>query len=134
MSTELVIIRGPSGFGKSTLANNEFVSQGFKHLESDMFFMVGNEYKFNPGKLKDAHGWCQKQTELLLRTGHKVVVANTFTQKWEMQFYLDLAAKLGITPRIIRMTKEYGNTHNVPIEAVQKMIARMENFPGEETR
>lgn len=132
--TELVIVRGPSGFGKSTLANKEFVSKGFYHLEADMFFMEGGTYKFNPGKLKDAHAWCQKQTELFLRTGKSVVVSNTFTKKWEMSFYLELATKMGIPVKVIRMTKEYGNTHGVPAAIVKQMVERMEDHPGEEVR
>ncbi len=134
MTVELVLIRGCPGSGKSTLANKEFVSKGFVHLEADMFFMEGGTYKFNHNKLKDAHAWCQKQTELFLRSGKNVVVSNTFTRKWEIQFYLDLATNLDIPVKIIRMTKEYGNTHGVPDNVVKQMIERMENFKGEEIR
>jgi predicted kinase len=131
---ELVLIRGPSGFGKSTLANTEFVSKGFVHLEADQFFMQGDTYKFDQSKIASAHGWCQKQTELFLRTGKDVVVSNTFTKQWELQFYRELATKMGIPVKIIRMTKEYGNTHGVPESVVKQMIARMEFILGEEVR
>ena len=44
----LFILRGLPGSGKTTLAK----SIGAVHFEADMYFMEGNEYKFDVTKLK----------------------------------------------------------------------------------
>jgi predicted kinase len=52
---ELFLLRGLPGSGKSTLAK----SLGGMQIEADKYFMDGDEYKFDPSKLKEAHAWCQ---------------------------------------------------------------------------
>jgi adenylate kinase len=55
----VVVMSGVSGSGKSTYAEKLLEqSQGVK-VSTDHFFMVGNEYKFDPSKLGEAHavGW-----------------------------------------------------------------------------
>jgi len=44
----IYLLRAIPGSGKSTLAK----TLGAVHFEADMYFMEGNEYKFNPTKLK----------------------------------------------------------------------------------
>ena len=56
----LYILRGLPGAGKSTLAKNV----GAVYFEADMFFMEGNEYKFDNTKLRKAHDWCQNQVRI----------------------------------------------------------------------
>ena len=48
MDKVLFLIRGLPGAGKSTLAKN----LGALFFEADMYFLEGNEYKFNPLKLR----------------------------------------------------------------------------------
>jgi len=123
--TDLVIIRGASGSGKTTYAKENFPDHNL--VEADMYFMHGEEYRFDPSKLKQAHEWCQSEVKRLLDTGHRVVVANTFTRHWEMRPYFDLFPNT----RVYRMTGEYQNTHGVPVEAVQRMRDRVEDYKGE---
>ena len=78
--TELVLIRGLPGAGKSTYAQKHF--PGHKHLEADMYFNRTGTYKFDPKKLNSAHTWCQGRTHRALSAGHDVVVTNTFTMEW----------------------------------------------------
>lgn len=121
---ELVLIRGLPGSGKSTMAKTML---GHCHFEADQFFMRGGEYNFDPARLKDAHEFCQNGAELALQSRRDVVVSNTFTRKWEMQPYLDMAAKYGASVRIIIADGNYKNVHGVPDEAIKKMRDRWEN-------
>lgn len=121
---KLTIIRGLPGSGKSTLAKKIDAI----HFEADMYFVnYKGEYKFNPSKIKLAHKWCQKEVELTLAGGESVVVSNTFTQRWEMQPYLDMAKKLGAEVEAIKCTGDYGNIHGVPEDAIQRMRDRWED-------
>ena len=62
----LYLVRGVPGAGKSTFAKN----LGCTHFETDEFFMVDGEYKFDPSKLKEAHAWCLDQVELAMIQNH----------------------------------------------------------------
>jgi|SRR6478609_3265593 len=124
---KLIIVRGPSGFGKTTYAK----TFGLPYFEADMFFEKNGEYKFDASRIAGAHIWCQHNVEVELREGNDVVVSNTFTKRWEIQPYLDFAKKYGAEVEIYRMTKEYGNIHGVPQDKVEQMKARMEDFEGE---
>jgi len=126
----LYLLRGISGAGKSTLAK----SMGTINFEADMFFMEGNEYKFNPTKLKDAHAWCQNQVEMTMKNSstnigaNRISVSNTFTQEWEMKHYFELAEKYGYMVFTIIVENRHGNKnqHNVPDEKIQIMKDRFE--------
>lgn len=121
---ELVLIRGLPGSGKSTLARSMHVHS---HVEADMFFVRAHEgYVFDPAQLRAAHGWCQAEARKLLEAGRFVVVSNTFTQKWEMQPYFDMAAILNVPVRVIEAKGEFKNVHGVPDEAIDRMRARWE--------
>ena len=126
----LYLLRGLPGAGKSTLAK----SIGAIYFEADMFFMEGNEYKFNPLKLKDAHAWCQNQVRISMKNANggmtptRIAVANTFTQEWEMESYYKMAEEFGFTVFSIIVENRHGgvNTHNVPEDKLELMKNRFE--------
>lgn len=126
----LYLLRGTPGSGKSSLAK----TMGVVNFEADMFFMEGNEYKFDPTKLKQAHQWCQNQVEITMKLSDKVIgdkkiaVSNTFTQEWEMEPYYKLAEKYGFTIFSIIVEKRHQGTnqHNVPEEKIEQMKNRFE--------
>jgi predicted kinase len=126
----LYILRGLPGAGKSTLAKNI----GAVYFEADMFFMEGNEYKFNPTKLKDAHAWCQNQVRVSMKNSDsklgdtRIAVANTFTQEWEMEPYIEMAKEYGFTVFTLIVENRHGgvNQHNVPDDVLDKMKERFE--------
>jgi predicted kinase len=126
----LYILRGLPGAGKSTLAKNI----GAVYFEADMFFMEGNEYKFNPTKLKDAHAWCQNQVRISMKNSDsklgdtRIAVANTFTQEWEMEPYVEMAKEYGFTVFTLIVENRHGgvNQHNVPDDVLDKMKERFE--------
>lgn len=129
-NNKLVLLRGIVGAGKSTKAINEYVPLGYKHLETDMFFIDGKgNYKFTPREIKVAHQWCQDSTRTALMSGFNVIVSNTFTQLWEMDYYINLAKSLNIPFEVIECTGNYNNVHGVPDEIVQKMKDRWEVYP-----
>ena len=124
----LVLIRGLPGSGKSTYAKKI----GCFHVEADMYHCKDGDYVFDGTRARLAHNWCQKAAMFAMEQGMDVAVSNTFTQKWEIQPYIDFANKTGHKVRIIRMTKEYGTVHGVPLETVQRMRDRFEKIDGEE--
>lgn len=125
MEKTLYIVRGIPGSGKSTFAK----SLGGVHLESDMYFMKDGNYNFDPEKLKEAHNWCRHSVMDAMKQGvPKVVVSNTFTQKWEMEPYFILAEELGYRVFSIIVENRHGgrNLHDVPESVLAKMRDRFE--------
>ena len=58
----------------------------------------------------------------------KIVVANTFTQEWEMDVYYELAKEFGFTVFSIVVENRHGgvNQHNVPEDKLEIMKNRFE--------
>lgn len=104
---------------------------GFTHIEADQYFTdADGRYTFKPELLKFAHEDCLERTELALSLGFDVVVANTFTQLWEMEPYLALAAEYSLKPRIVVATGNYQNIHGCPPEKIEQMRQRWQSFEG----
>lgn len=126
----LYLVRGIPGSGKSTLAKQ----LGGTHFETDTYFMVDGEYKFDPTKLREAHKWCQDEVELVMilnqTTGDHsdIVVSNTFTQEWEMEPYFLLAKSWGYRVFCLVVENRHGgvNQHGVPEDKLQVMRDRFE--------
>jgi predicted kinase len=132
-SQTLFLFRGLPGSGKSTQARELLSSlqdSGIKavHVETDMYFMDGNRYEFNPFEVPEAHSWCQDRARKSLTEGCTVIVSNTFTQMWEMKPYLEMAKSLNVEVKVIECTGNYGNVHNVPDKTIEKMRARWEEY------
>lgn len=125
--SKLTLIRGLPGSGKSTLAR-KLMTDGSRHYEADMYFEVNGEYLFDPRLLPKAHKWCQNKARAALNAGLDVIVSNTFSQRWEMQPYIDMAGELGATVEILTAVGNYQNIHGVPAEAIQRMRSRWEQF------
>lgn len=124
---KLTLIRGLPGSGKSTLAKTLSETTGAVHLETDMFFMVDGEYRFDPTRISEAHRWCQDECLRHLEAGRSVVVSNTFTQQWELTPYRALASSLWIDIDVIVAHGEWGNTHGVPDKVIERMRSRWED-------
>lgn len=130
---KLILIRGISGSGKTTYAKKLMAQDpSLSHYEADMYFYKGDNYNFDPTKLKDAHAWCKSKTEEDLRNGKSVIVSNTFTQKWEIEPYIKLGEQYGAEVIIKKATGNYQNIHGVPPEALERMRSRWEHLEGEE--
>ena len=123
----LTIIRGLPASGKSTLAKK----LNCLHLEADMFFVHNELYCYDASKVEAAHLWCQRMALHSLLLGCDVVVSNTFTRKWELDPYFQIAKESGSRVEIYRTTGSYIGLHNVPTEVVEAMRSRFENVANE---
>jgi len=124
--TELILIRGVSGSGKTTYAKNNYPD--YNHYEADMYFNKSGKYNYDASKIKDAHIWCQDNTLNSLINGKNTVISNTFIKLWEMEYYLNLSITLNVQIKVLRMTNIYKNIHNVPQEVINRMISSFEPF------
>jgi len=118
---DLILVRGVSGSGKSTFANT--ISDTV--FSADDYFMKDGLYIFHKTLLSSAHADCVERTELEMKKGtEKVVVANTFTQDWEMSKYFSLGAQYKYRVFTIVVENRHGSddVHNVPsdVKIMQK--------------
>ncbi len=92
----LVLVRGLSASGKTTFADiicGESENR-VSICKDDFFYDESGNYTFDPEQLKAAHEWCRQETETCLSQGFGVVVVhNTFTRRWEVEPYLEIAAR-----------------------------------------
>jgi len=125
--SNLYLIRGLPGAGKDTLAetlNIDHVFSADQYFEDD-----GGNYSFNARKLKDAHQFCRRNTEVAMQNNKtNIAVTNTFTQWWEMEPYFELAKAYGyrIFSLICESRHKGTNVHDVPQDIIQKMENRFE--------
>lgn len=104
-------------------------------FEADKFFMKKGQYKFDGSKLKAAHGWCKRKVHTRMLPNlinsifyRNIVISNTFTQEWEMTFYINLAKKYGYRVHTIIVENRHGgkNQHGVPEEKIEEMRNRFQ--------
>lgn len=125
---ELVLIRGLPGSGKSTIAKS-LHKAGFEWFEADFYHLNDEgDYCYDPDNVKAAHDWCQSETRKALANGKRVVVSNTFTRRFEIEPYFEMANSLGIKPNVMIATGKFENVHGVPVDVVEKMRQRWEEF------
>lgn len=125
---KLILIRGLPGSGKSTMAKDLARQFGYYHVETDQWFQTPDGYKFNPKELDAAHKWCQKEAARALANGNGVVVSNTFTQKWEILPYKQMADSLGAEFHVLTAAGNFQNVHGVSQEAIERMRKRWEQW------
>jgi predicted kinase len=127
---DLILLRGLPGSGKSTLGDVilRTPQQDPNVLTADDFFIDENgNYNFDSTKLQEAHSQCQlKCAERMKLQLSKIVVANTFTQVWEMGPYFEMAERYKYRVHTVIVENRHGNSniHNVPDEKVEQMRNR----------
>tara|TARA_Y100000034_G_C6904037_1_gene418992 strand:- start:2577 stop:3050 length:474 start_codon:yes stop_codon:yes gene_type:complete len=143
MRNTLTLIRGLPGAGKSTVAKKmvDQFRQGVKKVNvhiyeaDDWFYDDEGNYIFDPKDLAKAHQWCQRRTWIALEKGDSVVVSNTFTCRWEMEPYLQMAEEHGLKVTVLNVfdanlsDEELAarNVHGVPLAAIKRMRDRFEH-------
>ena len=131
MQRTLILIRGLPGSGKSSFGEH----CADRMIAADDYFMVDGEYKFDPSKLPQAHAMCQQTARDLLSSSDTTVVANTFSCRWEMEPYFEIARTLEVRVFVIDMFDggltdeelEERNVHGVPLAGIKAMRERWEH-------
>jgi predicted kinase len=130
---DLILLRGIPGSGKTTLGSVILRCVGSDQpdvLSADDYFIDSNgNYNFDVTKLKEAHNDCQVRCANKMKNEFsKIVVANTFTQEWEMKIYFDMAERYKYRVHTVIVENRHGgeNVHNVPEDKLQQMKDRFE--------
>ena len=130
---ELILLRGLPGSGKSTLAKIILQLRNTDDPEvlsaDDFFENKEGDYNFDPSKIKEAHNYCQfRCSERMRQQKAKIVVANTFTQEWEMDEYFKMAERYNYRVHTVIVENRHGNknVHGVPEDKLQQMKNRFQ--------
>ena len=130
---ELILLRGLPGSGKSTLAKIILQLRSTDEPEvlsaDDFFEDKDGYYNFDATKLREAHNYCQfRCSERMRQQKARIVVANTFTQQWEMDEYFKMAERYNYRVHTVIVENRHGNqnVHNVPEDKLQQMKERFE--------
>jgi len=130
---ELILLRGLPGSGKSTLAKIILQLRSTDEPEvlsaDDFFEDKEGDYNFDPTKLKEAHNYCQfRCSERMRQQKARIVVANTFTQEWEMDEYFKMAERYNYRVHTVIVENRHGNenVHGVPEDKLQQMKNRFQ--------
>jgi predicted kinase len=119
----LYLIRGVSGAGKSTFAN-QLKQYNMVHvvLEADKWFEDEGAYNFNPEELHDAHASCVDRAIMYLNSGSSVAVSNTSTREKDVKKYQEIATECGanFVSIIIENRNATKSVHNVPDEVLER--------------
>lgn len=132
----LYILRGLAGSGKSTLAQELIKGTKGVIYSSDDYFYKDGIYKWDGGKLKQAHDWNKKRALQAFQKGiTPVVIDNTNSKCWEAKFYVQQGLTYGYNIEIKEPDTPWRknpselakrNKHNVPLETIVKMLERWE--------
>ncbi|KRF98992.1 uncharacterized protein Dwil_GK27027 [Drosophila willistoni] len=148
----MIIMRGPPGCGKSTLADNllrqshlldkqsqqqqQLTAKDFIFSSDDYFFNNRQVYQFNANQLPDAHAWNRKRVQEKASNGWSpIIVDNTNIMIWEMQTYVQIAIQYGYLIELLEPQTNWSksasklaqkNIHQVPRENIQRMLERFE--------
>ncbi|QHZ59991.1 hypothetical protein PJKIFABJ_00036 [Pseudomonas phage PE09] len=122
--SNLYLIRGLPGSGKSTFAETISDALNAQHFEHDRYlFTPEGDYVWTPGRMAYAYRQCLRDTECAMGDGLTVVVSNVFPTSKSLKNYRKLAEKYGYKVTYIVVENRRGgvNIHDVPQEALEDM-------------
>jgi len=130
---DLILLRGVPGSGKSTLGSvilRCVISDNPDVISADDYFINKNgEYLFDGSKLTEAHNSChQRCSEKMKNKFSRIVVANTFTQEWEMTPYYEMAERYNYRVHSLIVENRHSgvNTHGVSENKIMEMKKRFQ--------
>jgi len=96
-SNVIFLMRGPPGCGKSTVVERlQNLYQDIVVCSADHYFLTADgEYRWDRGKLSEAHQTCQQKAQTAAESGRNIVVDNTNIRRWEMSEYYNIAQRNG---------------------------------------
>lgn len=127
---KVIILRGVSGSGKSSLATLLVQLGNTCIVSADKYFITRDRgYVFDASKLKEAHEYCFDMFRMELLSGNDVIVDNTNTTEKEITKYLDFATERGYQVISLVVENRHGNdsVHNVPQEKRKQQAQRLHN-------
>tara|TARA_Y100001972_G_C7574771_1_gene288432 strand:+ start:77 stop:553 length:477 start_codon:yes stop_codon:yes gene_type:complete len=142
----VIITRGLSGAGKTTIAQTIAGFASYNNVsvsihETDQYFMVDGEYRFDPSLLGENH---QKNLESFCKSiddgTHIVINSNTNNQHWEYNDYVKYAVENGYNVQIMDLYDnglsdeqlDERNLHGFPVDKYQVCRDRYERTYYEE--
>ena len=124
MAKKLIIIRGLSGSGKTTLADIICTDEDscVSISVDDYFYDEEDTYNFEAEHLKKAHEWCKQEVETcMIQSFETVVIHNTFTRKWEVDPYLELASSHQYEVMVVSLFDSGLNDHQLMSRSPHKI-------------
>ena len=134
----MFILRGLPGSGKSTIVSD--ILKKYKDApvcSADNFFLNSDgRYHFDTDKLSEAHETCHDATKAACESGKNIVIIdNTNIKRWELRFYVGIAAKHNYTVILVmpqtwwrfdaaELAKR--NKHNVPESVLLTKLGKFE--------
>ena len=132
---DLILVRGVSGAGKSTIADMmDWLGHETVSFSTDDMFMVDGNYEFDPSLLGENHdAVVQKVRDVMIaryevRIPETIIVHNTFTEEWEMKPYFELAEEFNWRVHTIIVENRHGSKsiHYVPDDVIKAQKERFE--------
>jgi tRNA uridine 5-carbamoylmethylation protein Kti12 len=133
MSKRIVVLRGISGSGKSTVARQLAANEpGAIIVSADDYFETPEGYKWAADKLNAAHGQCFRLFMAAIQADAPlIVVDNTNQTALEISPYMLAAQAYGYESAIVDVRCDpkvaaVRATHGVPESVIEQMASRME--------
>lgn len=148
-SNVIILLQGSSGVTKTTLAKKIKLHAELKGLTTiicsadDCFINNSNNiYKFNRVLLQDAHNFCKNKFNKAIDNNiNWIIVDNTNVDLKSIRPYYN--PDNGYKYKVVRPNVNWyfdadecfkKNTHNVPLETIERMINSIRKFSLEEVR
>tara|TARA_Y100000310_G_scaffold244696_1_gene249563 strand:- start:372 stop:806 length:435 start_codon:yes stop_codon:yes gene_type:complete len=136
----LILVRGVSGAGKTTIARMLNTSARSIAFSTDDMFMertvhpnhtgFSEKYVFDPSKLPEYHAKTVVKVCNAMKMDNVdlIIVHNTFTQEWEMSNYIAQAEEYGWTVHTIVVENRHDSKsiHDVPDHSINAQKERFE--------
>lgn len=129
---KVIIMRGIPGSGKSTIAK-WFEELGAIRCNTDKYFYVNGEYKFDRDKLHEYHK--KNMVDFIIHVDNgvdTVIVDNTNIKRRDYLPYVEVARDNGYEVHTITFAPQdiekciKRNKHNVPEEAIRRMASSLQ--------